>query len=660
MRNRFGWLGLIVCLTSPALHGLERSDLSAEAQALIPEGKSVVVTLKDGQTLQGTIALDTPDKIMLKVRKSKTISESKTILRSDIQKMETADLPALFAAKLLELPWDEKQTLPRGELTRRLRLFDEFLDKCKGTDAYEEVRAMREAYAAEAQRLESGMEKIEGEWFPPVAAAIRKFDLDSKLIEELKARKDATTNEKVRQAIEKLIERRRATARQVPRVMQDRIPVLLAERKFDEAVSETTAFLHFWIDQVVSSEGPAREVLKEMDFDYILRLQTRIVETYRAAGLGQEIPPSTPKVDNMVYIPGGYFLMGKKGDDPNQPTFPLHIVYVSPFLIDKYEVCNEDYRRFVEEVKRTGESWMEHPDAPPLKKHEPEGWKFPHLSRPKQPVVGVDWYDAFAYARWVLGKKRFLEGDMKRLPTEAEWERAARGPDGRTYPWGEEDPEKVPVNWPAGRKFLAAEMDRQNPPKRPEPEQGGCVCVKQEVPPPPPPTSLPSETWDVDQLLPEKALQAMRNEVFEWKTNYVSPYGLYHMAGNAAEWVHDWYDETYYRRSPVRDPQGPEREKQTRPKRGGGRIPMGHVYRGGSYLSGNKEELATYWRGASPDPGTRAGCQVDGRGQLVNPFIGFRCAKSLELVKAQPTSRPGAPDVTVEELIQEIRSQPKR
>ncbi|RMF89553.1 MAG: formylglycine-generating enzyme family protein, partial [Nitrospinota bacterium] len=128
----------------------------------------------------------------------------------------------------------------------------------------------------------------------------------------------------------------------------------------------------------------------------------------------------------MVLVPAGEFIMGSTSEDIDQllqqfPStnrelftheMPQHRVYLDAFYIDKYEVTNRLYQRFVE---ATGH-------------RKPEYWGDSDLNGPEQPVVGVSWYDAKAYCEWA----------GKRLPTEAEWEKAARGTDGRTYPWGNE------------------------------------------------------------------------------------------------------------------------------------------------------------------------------------------------------------------------------
>ena len=172
------------------------------------------------------------------------------------------------------------------------------------------------------------------------------------------------------------------------------------------------------------------------------------------------------------------------------------------------------------------------------------------------------------------------------------------------------------VNCDAGRRFAAQEMDKQNPPKAPPQSNYGCSCVKEKDLPPPPPTVLPETTWDVDQDLPEQAWQAKKSGYFEWEKTFNSPYGVMHMAGNAAEWVYDFYDPHYYGHSPVQNPQGPETGKV-------------HVFRGGSYLS-DPTQLTVYWRGFSfvnPSQGREMGYAYN------HPVIGIRCAKSIALVE---------------------------
>ena len=114
----------------------------------------------------------------------------------------------------------------------------------------------------------------------------------------------------------------------------------------------------------------------------------------------------------MVFVPGGTFKMGLDGGDELER--PAHIVEVKPFFIDRNEVTNEEYQRFISATKRRAPAhWV--------------GGKVPS-GQMKFPVVNVSWADANAYARWA----------KKRLPAESEWEFAARGTDGRLYPWGNE------------------------------------------------------------------------------------------------------------------------------------------------------------------------------------------------------------------------------
>ena len=634
---------LILMLAIPALtvNALEYEDLSEGAKELLPEGRMVEVVNADGTRLRGSVDSETADSITVKVRRSGSMTMSQTFDKGKIRSIRPMDVATMFGTKLLEFEIDEKRSLPAEEYQRILALMSEYLELCKGDRQYHKVRERFVAFGAESKKVESAMEKIEKEWYTPVKAAVRKFELYSAQMATLERRGDFRANKKVIAYHEIASEKRRDAARALPRLMQTRVPQLLNEKKFREAIEETVAFLQFWIEKVLRSEGNMREVIGEMDFDYILRMEQRIMDMYRAEGLGRETTPASVRAPkDMVYIPGGYFLMGETGEDPLQDDFPLHIVFVSPFVIDRHEVANKEYRKFVDHVKKTGDYTMAHPDAPPLKEHEADGWKDGALNGDDQPVVGVDWYDAYAYATWI----------GKRLPTEAEWEKAARGADGRPYPWGDEHPGKFNVNWTESRAFLAGEMDKQNPPKAPE-AGFGCGCVEEAEPPPP--TRLPAKTWRVDKTLPDTALRAMDAELFEWDKQYNSPYGLLHMAGNAAEWVQDHYEEAYYGVSEVSDPQGPEDpvkylRAEEKPRQGTTyqkhRKHL-HVFRGGSYLSSDVTELTAFRRRYPTDKGMEAGT-------IGRPCIGFRCAKSLSVVRRSPVDENA--EVTFEQLMEEM------
>jgi formylglycine-generating enzyme required for sulfatase activity len=602
---------LLVGLWAHPVCGLQRSDLSDAARLLLPDEKRVVVTLQNGTTMVGILLSEDAEQVSVKVQKDATIAMTRRFPRADIKSIAPEDVTSLLAAKLLAKKLDSKSSLTAEQYQEAIRLFDEFIGKCAASPDVGAIRARRAEFDAELQMLQNEMEKVAGEWCAPVLATTRKFDIMSRQIAEWEKRPDVKTNPKVREGIDGLVEKRREAARQLPKLMQDRMPKLIADQKFDEAVSETMGFMHFWIAQVVRSEGSAAAVIKEMDFDYIMRMERKIMDAYRAANISEPSPAGATIPAGMVYVPGGYFLMGREGAESRDNNFPMRLIYVPPFVIDRYEVSNADYRRFVQHVKESGDSSMAHPAAPPLKKHDAEGWKAAGLSRDRQPVVGVDWFDAYAYAKWA----------GKRLPTEAEWEKAARGQDGRTYPWGETEPGRCGINSPAGRTFIAAEMFRQNPPKPPEKKTGVKGILEKasgtapEKPPVAKPPTLPVETWDVDKTLPGAALDAIAAGVFNWAATNESAYGVLHMSGNAAEWVNDYYEAALPCDPPRHmNPSGPEKG-------------TAHVYRGGSYLSGSDAELAVYWRGFPGDPVTMSGCRREGA------FIGFRCAKSLDIVK---------------------------
>ncbi len=189
-------------------------------------------------------------------------------------------------------------------------------------------------------------------------------------------------------------------------------------------------------------------------------------------------------------IPGGLYLMGSPLDEAGRYWHegPQHKVHLSPFYITDKEVTNAQYEQF---LAATG-----HP--------APLYWLDKNLNAPQQPVVGVSWHDAVAFANWLST----VTGELYRLPTEAEWEAASRGGlTGQPFPWGDQPPEQ-------GRRFLA----NYNP-----------------------------NPYDKDGFM------------FAAPVGSFPPngYGLFDMAGNVAEWCGDWYDPTYYTKSQGENPGGP-------------------------------------------------------------------------------------------------------
>ena len=232
----------------------------------------------------------------------------------------------------------------------------------------------------------------------------------------------------------------------------------------------------------------------------------------------------------MVEVPEGPFTMGSSEGDPDE--VPAHPVYLKTYYIDLKEVTQTEYDRFLKMTK--------HPN-PVVPVFEDDVSK---LKGPDFPVMAITWNDAIAYCRWA----------GKRLPTEAEWEKAARGEGKRRYPWGS----KFDQNY--------ANVDGDDDGYR--------------------------------YLAPVGSYEVGR-----------SPFGLYDMTGNVAEWVEDNYSADYYQKSSYRDPTGPESEDVYKVIRGG----SWRESRIGARLT--KRFSAKMWR--------------------TDATVGFRCAKDPE----QPTKQ---------------------
>jgi sulfatase modifying factor 1 len=182
-------------------------------------------------------------------------------------------------------------------------------------------------------------------------------------------------------------------------------------------------------------------------------------------------------IPEMALVPAGEFLMGSEDGMDNEK--PVHRVWVEGFVMGKFPVTNKEYKSFVDETRAA---------APPF-------WSEKMFADPDKPVVGVSWHESDAYCRWLSDRS----GKKFRLPTEAEWERAARGGSaGGKYPWGD----KLP-------------LERDCP------------------------------GYDVELGGPERV-----------GIHEPNGFGLYDMCTSVHEWCDDFYDPNYYSISPDRNPTG--------------------------------------------------------------------------------------------------------
>lgn len=231
----------------------------------------------------------------------------------------------------------------------------------------------------------------------------------------------------------------------------------------------------------------------------------------------------------MVLVPAGEFIMGSgqaiRFGSGRRNEQPQHTVYLDTFYIDKYEVTNSRYDKYVQE---NGGGTVE-PAYLPTNLHMLD------LSvHGDVPVTSIQWRSAKGYCGWV----------GKRLPTEAEWEKAARGTDGRKHPWGDTPPTHelavyavMPQNWKGPGSFSRGDSHPKG----------------------------------------------------------ASPYGAHHMAGNVFEWVNDLYLDEYYDETPLRNPQGPRKGRMNKH----GKRLSSYTIRGGSAKSMAPELTTTFRDGWS-------------------------------------------------------------
>ncbi|MYE88704.1 formylglycine-generating enzyme family protein [Candidatus Poribacteria bacterium] len=242
-----------------------------------------------------------------------------------------------------------------------------------------------------------------------------------------------------------------------------------------------------------------------------------------------------PTPEGMVLIPAGEFQMGSNDSEAEESEKPVHTVYLDAFYMDVYEVTNAEYKKFIDANPQWGKDRI--PDDYHFGnylKHW-DGDNYPS-GRGEHPVVHVSWYGAMAYSQWV----------GKRLPTEAEWEKAARGGlVAQKYPWGD-----------------SIDSSKAN---------YGKTWYAKRVP-----------TTAVGSYAP-------------------NDYGLYDMAGNASEWCLDAYNADFYKDSPLRNPiAGVESIEQIMNDFMSLRNP--HTLRGGSWASAPAELRIAFRAGHYPIP----------------------------------------------------------
>jgi formylglycine-generating enzyme required for sulfatase activity len=252
-------------------------------------------------------------------------------------------------------------------------------------------------------------------------------------------------------------------------------------------------------------------------------------------------------IEQMVFIPEGEFLMGS--DKGRTDEAPAHFVYLDGFWLDQYEVTNKEYFAFITDTLIKPPRYWETGHYPP--------------GQDLYPVVGVRWKDARAYCEW----------SGKRLPTEAEWEKACRGAQGHIYPWGNSRNIQ-----PANAKALPAG----------------------------PHSSMWDDAWDLLTQSSGDDLPSL--QPIGIYPGGVSPFGIHDLVGNASEWVADYYNWDGYWQVGTNNPLVLEPT-------------WNHVVRGSAWLM-----PFGGFRGEN-DP-NRCAARSSSHGDTRDARMGFRCARS--------------------------------
>jgi formylglycine-generating enzyme required for sulfatase activity len=264
--------------------------------------------------------------------------------------------------------------------------------------------------------------------------------------------------------------------------------------------------------------------------------------------------------ESMASVPAGEFWMGDNGGAPDER--PMSRIYLDGFQIDRFEVTNLQYQRY---LIASGEN-------PPVYW---DGIHYP-THQAAFPVVGVSWAQAQAYCAW----------QDKRLPSEAEWEKACQGSDGRNYAWGNA--------WSAGNANLGLSTAEYWPASL----EGG---------------------WEILRSAPPDPRLPMLAATYRFGRDR-SAFGVFNLTGNASEWTADWYTWEGYADVPVKNPLG-------------GGPPWNHFVRGNAWFdragqAGNAPQFDRAGQAGNAPQFSRC-AQRNSSHSHDDPRVGFRCAKDM-------------------------------